>query len=255
MNDVGDRVAGQTTERGSDPTGEPPADAPQQLDSDTLRNLMRLALGGAFEGSAELARRLEHWQAQAGEAAEPQATPLTGESDLARLRFALVGLMFEAPDVVERGARVLGSATRTSTGFLSRVIGPLASSRAARPVLRRYDAFVDDRLSALERWIAVGRAEEQSSRAMVRDLTDEEVNTVIEYLADKPEVRELIQEQSLSMADDAVGELRGQTASADRLIERIVSSSLRRRPADVGPAPPPSLPNRARASGREKKSG
>jgi hypothetical protein len=255
VNGVDDRVAGQSTELGSEPPGEPSADAAQQLDADTLRNLMRLALGGAFEGSAELVRRLEHWQAQAGEAGRPGATPLTDESDLARLRFALVGLMFEAPDVVERGARNLGSATRASTGFLSRVVAPLAASRAARPIVRRYDAFVDDRLSTLERWIAAGRAEEQSSRSMVRDLTDEEVNTVIEYLADKPEVRELIQEQSLSMADDAVGELRGQTASADRLIERIVSSSLRRQPADVEPAPPPSMPNRARSSGREKKSG
>lgn len=226
-----------------------------QLDADTIRNLMRLALGGAFEGSAEVARRLERWQSQAGQAVEQVGDSSSDETDLDRLRFALVGLLFETPDVVERGARSLGSATRTSTGVMSRFVSPLASSRAARPFVRRYDAFVDDRLSALDRWIAAGRTEERSSRAMVREFTDEEVNAVIEYLADKPEVRDLIQEQSLGMAGEAVGELRGRTAKADRLLDRLVSSSLRREPSEVEPAPPPRRPAPARRSATDRDSG
>jgi hypothetical protein len=234
---------------------EQPSEQPLEFDAEAARNLLRLALGGAVEGSAALLRRLEQEQA-AMRSSETQSlgTESPGQpsdtTDLQRLRYALVGLLFEAPDAVGRTFNVLESATRKSAGLASRILSPVTNSRVARPLVSRYDDFIEDRLSAFDRWVSMGRREEQTSRELVLRLTDDEIDAVIDYLAEKPEVRGLVQQQTTGMAQEAVGELRGRSVNADRLIERVLLAGLKRRDAEVEPAPPPNLPRRKQDEGR-----
>jgi hypothetical protein len=54
------------------------------------------------------------------------------------------------------------------------------------------------------------------------------IDEVLDYMAKNPEVRQLIEQQGMSMADTAVGEVRERTATADMWIERIARSLLHR---------------------------
>ena len=49
-------------------------------------------------------------------------------------------------------------------------------------------------------------------------------------------VQEIIQQQSLGMADEAIEEMRERTVTGDFLLERPVRSILRRRPRESVPA-------------------
>jgi hypothetical protein len=56
---------------------------------------------------------------------------------------------------------------------------------------------------------------------------------VMTQLAQKPEVRELLQQQSMSLAGEVVGEVRQRTASTDALLERLARAILRRSPHEA----------------------
>jgi len=60
---------------------------------------------------------------------------------------------------------------------------------------------------------------------------------VIDHLAENPEIRELVAQQSMGMAEDIVDGVRARTVSADTLIERVVRGLLNRPPREQLPAP------------------
>jgi hypothetical protein len=78
--------------------------------------------------------------------------------------------------------------------------------------------------------------EEQQSRQMAQEAVVGVIDELLDYMARNPEVRQLIEQQGMSMADSAVGEVRERTATADMWIERIARSLLHR-PASEETAP------------------
>lgn len=108
----------------------------------------------------------------------------------------------------------------------------------------------------VEGWIARGRYEERFGRTLSRQLAGRPINEIVDYLAENPHVyklveeqlerlrenpepvRELVQNQSVSMAAEAVDELREQGVTADNLIEGFVRRVLRRPPRPDLPPPP-----------------
>ena len=71
-----------------------------------------------------------------------------------------------------------------------------------------------------------------------RALRSEEIRLVLEWIADSPEIRKAVFQQSAGLADVVGREVRGRSASADDAAERLARSFLRRRPRSNGGSGP-----------------
>ena len=206
---------------------------------DTNLALMRLLLGGMVVGADELRARLWRWElaSRSGpyQAAAPQGSPTW-------LRFALVGMAFETESRMRRGfsrmlARFEWLADETNgayTRFAYAVRGtPLDDAvRYLDDVLYRASRTVDE-------WVAHGWIEEQQGRRMAEQATVSVLDELLDYMAHNPEVRRLIEQQGMSMAEATADEVHERMATADQWIERLAHNLLRR-PTGEKPAAPTS---------------
>jgi hypothetical protein len=204
-----------------------------QPSPETLQLILQLAVGGVMEGADELARRLQERQHELNQNRAGKITVFAGdESDAERLRYALLGILFETPGVVARQLSAARQNTQRVAGMVAKVTRPLTNSWLARPARRRYQNLVARRNALIDRLIEVGRTEEQSGRLLARDVTVETLDELLTYLAQKPEIRQIVQEQGLSLTGEVVNEMRKRTAAADSLVDRL----LGRRTPDPPPA-------------------
>lgn len=219
----------------ADPELQPPQaqSTPQEVDEQVnqdMKILLRLLVGTAVEGSDEFRRRARLWQAEMN-ISDPSrmVISLEDETDAARLRYTLVGFLFQAIDAGYNSLNLLERVSSQAYTIFSRMFAPLSKSRLWQPVQEHYEFYGEKGESIVNSWINTGRREEQVSRALVRKQAYEElINDVIEYLAQKPEVRELVQQQSVGMAGEIVGDLRERSSEFDSLLEERVNTLLRR---------------------------
>src|SRR5262245_23476521 len=198
-------------------------------DYETLILVMRVLIGGALEGADELARRLKERQQEFNQNRTTSVTILTDdESELARLRFALIGLLFQASDqMVDRMASAQQTG-RKAVGMADKVVGSILNSRLMRPLQRRGEKLKAEGEWLVDNLIKRGRVEEQAGRLLAREASVGVIDEVLAFMAEKPEIRELIQQQSVGMASEVVGQFRRRTADADKLIDRLAGAILRR---------------------------
>lgn len=200
---------------------------PNQERIEAMQTVMRLLVGGVLEGAEELNRRLKAARAELElEAAATTVDP--DETGLDRLRYALIGTLVQTPEVVQQKLATANRVSRKATDLVSRVTNPLTSSWVMRPARRRYERFVARGETRFQRLLDRGRAEELSGRALVRRTTANGLDELLDYLAQKPEIRALVQQQSRGMAEEMMGEIRDRSATADALTERIARAILRR---------------------------
>lgn len=216
---------------------------------ESLVTLLRLLVGGAVIGVDELQRRSRQWRAEISQAAANKMViaPLA-ELERSRQRHTLIGLLFETPEALSNRLARVGQASGAAAGLVGKVSAPIVNSRLVRPLKRRFDNLVRQSESNIERWAERGRVEEQVSRAIaeqaIAELFDEVMAEVITQLAQKPEVRELLQQQSVGLAGEVIGEVRQRSASADALLERVARTILRRSPHEaVVELPGPAVPS------------
>lgn len=221
--------------------GVSPALPPADPEFDAYLSAVRLLIGGAVEGTAELAHRLERWEAElrAAEAAPEPATPET-PGDVAR--YMLVGLAFSAGEGARRQVVKLAQTSDLFLRLGGSAARPLVNNRLTGRVVGPFDrAF--DRLATRGRqrvngWVALGREQEPQARLLARKAYLEGVDEFISYLAENQELADLVQKKSVGLATEAVDEIRSRTVSADALAEGLVRRILRRPPR--GGLPPPS---------------
>ena len=192
-----------------------------------LQTMLRVLVGGVMEGTDELMRRLKAAQAEL-ESNTVTTTVDPNETDLDRLRYALISTLIQTPELMWEGLTTAGQVSNKATNFVSKVVGPVASSRLMRPVRQRTDRLIARGQARVDRLLELGRAEEQAGRALARRATASGVDELLDYLAHKPEIRDLVQQQSIGMADEMIGELRNRSTAADALAERIARAILRR---------------------------
>ena len=214
----------------------------QEPDLETLHTLMRLLIGSTTEGTDELIRRLKEWQKEIGQTSEATMVISPDETELDRLRYAFIGFLFESPRAVIKGVSTVDRTARKATGLMSKLFSPVTNSRLMRPARDRYEKMAMRGESILENWIQTGRAEEQLSRILVKRGTSGVIDEFLQYMAENPEVRTLVQQQSIGMADEVLGEVRNRTASADTLVERVARSILRLPPRESQPSSTMELP-------------
>jgi hypothetical protein len=222
-----------------DPALQPPQLQPAALVSgeqgdEDLKFLLRLLIGSAVEGSDEFRRRARLWQAEMS-VSDPSRMVISDddETGAANLRYSLIGFLFHSVDAGYKSISFLERASSRAYSLVSRAFAPLTKSRFWRPVQDRFDLYGSVGETIVSSWNRTGRREEQVSRALARKQAyNEIVNDIIAYLAQKPEVRDLVQQQSVGMVEEIVGDIRERSSEFDSQLEDRVYRLMGRRRID-----------------------
>jgi len=217
---------------------------------DALRSTTRLLVGLALVGGDELLKRLQMLERDFDalprdpeEMAARIRTSPTGQHIPDDIRHALIGLAFEMQDQVRvqtprllaAADQIISDVTRPAQSILNHI--PIVGS-LSRSLGLQYDTLQKRGEDRLKRWIAIGQREEARSRVLADQTFTRIVDDVIDYLADKPEVQNLIAGQTTGLAGEVLSEVRERTVSGDSFLEGIVRAVLRKAPR--AELPPPS---------------
>jgi len=213
---------------GSPTAGGRAAQTPEDADFDALQSILRLAVGGALEGSDEAVRRLKAQEARLRASGASAPTVEHDETDADRARYAAIGLLFEGERALRAGLSVWERSAALAVNAAARAAKPVTSSRLGRPWQQRYDQLADRGAGIVDRWVQTGRIEEPRSRAMMLGVAGQAIDDTIDELAELEGVQQIVQQQSVGMATMMVGEARERTATGDNLLEQITHRLLRR---------------------------
>jgi hypothetical protein len=147
------------------------------------------------------------------------------------LRHAAWGLLV---DLVDRGraAQALLRASLWRAAMSARRLAPPLARARHLPGAAHWHAWRARRRVALARLAAAGQREEAASRAVAREALTSLRERALARVADSPDLKRVIREQSQGIAVTAVNELRNRSARADRLAERAVRRLLGRGQTD-----------------------
>ncbi len=237
------------------PALRPAAEAPPPPDPefDAYMAVIKLLIGGTIEGAAELIKRLEKWEIELSTAdGVPEAGQIRSDNDAAR--YLLAGMVLSAGDGARRQAIRLVRASNQAFRLGGSAAQPLVRNRLTGIVMgpfdRAFNRLVTRGQKHINDWVELGRAQEPGARRLARKTYLEIVDEFIGYLAENEELADLVQEQGVSLATEAVDEFRSRTVSADEVAENIVRRILRRPPRRELSPPPESV---AQAAANVKK--
>jgi hypothetical protein len=206
---------------------------------DALNSLTRLLLGGALEGSSELARRLAMWEAylrqENGDVPPPEESGEESDSEQL-LRHALIGLVFTGEEKARRGLSLVWGVQKRLAKTAVSTARPLTNNRLLQPLQHRLDRAAERGQQEILRWIERGQAEEPFSRQLATLAYAEIVAEFISQLAENREVQELVQQQGVGLAGEVVDQVRERSFTADTVVERL-ARALTRRPPRLTPPP------------------
>jgi hypothetical protein len=133
-------------------------------------------------------------------------------------------------------------------------MSPVLGSRVFSPVRVPFESLVERGQAQVNYWRELGRAEEAFSRALAQDTAEQLIDTTVDTVGSDPRIQgivlDIIQQQGMGIADEAVEEVRERTVSGDMLLERPVRSVLRRRPRESLPAPTEMIRNLPKPSAK-----
>jgi polyhydroxyalkanoate synthesis regulator phasin len=146
-----------------------------------------------------------------------------------QLRYLLLGILFEIPDLFERGIQNSGYTSSKVYEFFSKIFTPITDSRVFSPVKHQYDHAAARGEKVVDRLIMKGRLEEQNSRRILQQETiDDLINEFVEYLVLKIKVQEIIQQEGTTMAVSVVDEFQDQSSNVDSILEQKLKSIFRK---------------------------
>jgi hypothetical protein len=205
-----------------------------------LKAAMRLVVGSTLTGRDALTQELR--KIQAAQVIDKPEMIVVDENEEFRdkLKYLLLGVLFETPDVLQRNMLTVEKASSKVFGLFSKIVSPLTNSWLFSPVKNQVDVAASRGERVIDRLIMKGRMEEQNSRLMMRqENINNLMNEFVDYLVLKTEIRQIIQEASVNVAGDVVVDLQEQSAAVDTAMEQKLKSIFRRRPPEQ-PVPPPS---------------
>jgi hypothetical protein len=212
---------------------------PQNVSKDQLDILIRLVIGTGLIGAEELGQYLQQWEENARHQAEAMAAP--EETKAAIVRYAVLGALFELKDKVELGLGNLGKTANNIGQTVSEKSKPVTRSRFYQPIQKKYDDLVAYGESKINPLVERGRREDPVARALAREALTESIDELIEFFAENEEITELIQQQSLGMANEVVEDVRTRTVTADNVMERFTRNLLRKSQREELPPPSPAV--------------
>jgi hypothetical protein len=213
---------------------------PQQISD--LKASLRLLVGSALNGTDAYLLRLRRAQA-AQESVRPETIVIDeNETIRDRLKFLLLGILFEAPDTLQRGMERAEQVSSKVYRLVSTILSPISNSRIFNPVRYRYDDVAARGEKVIDRLVMKGRLEEQNSRMLLQQKNlDDVVNEVLEYVLLRTELMEIVQESGVGVAGGMMDDFRDQSASVDNLLEGKLKSLFKKRTptqADAVPGQP-----------------
>lgn len=224
-----------------------------QADTDILRSLTRVIIGGALLSWDELMAHLRMWEIkmqyirarqQMARAGTPDlrrlATPPSSQADNAAetMRYALIGLLFQSQNRFrKRTAQALGLADKTTGAFWKPVRDWMERSRLTRPARSQLDSLIERGEMVVDQWVQQGREEEVHSRRLATVAVQETFSTSMDQLGRAPALQDLVRQQSAGLTKDVLDEVRERTVSADTVVEHVARSLLRRAPRATLPPP------------------
>jgi hypothetical protein len=184
----------------------------------TMRMLMRMALGSTIIGREDLKNRFQDKQSEPHipGAELNRVTPIESEAD--RARYAVVGAIANSSEALRKSLSKLGQRSDRSYGRLSREIQPATDSRLLKPFRRRYRRYLDHGDKVVSKWVAAGRREEYLGRQLAQETAIESIEETLDYLADSPELDELMAQESVDLVDDILFDDIRESASNTSLI-------------------------------------
>jgi hypothetical protein len=203
-----------------------------------IKGTFRLVLGSAMTGKDAYTKRLR--QIQSGqETVKPEAIVVdANETRRDQLRYLLLGMLFETPDLLQRSLVSVEHASTKVFGMISRLVSPITNSWVFTPVKGSYDGAVSRGEKVIDRLIMKGRIEEQNSRlALQQKAIDDLVNEILEYVLLKTDLQQLIQEEGIGVAGSVVDEFREQSSNVDSLMDSKLKSFFRRVPSQSSTPP------------------
>lgn len=223
-----------------------------------LRTLTRFAIGGIALAMDGITNQMSTWNAVSDEQesdtqpstinygiTEITIQPQNSEINQAKnettgqlARYALIGIVLSAENRISSGFSLIGRIANRLGRAAKPITDPISSSTRLHPVHKRYDKLANRGQAQVTQWINNGREEENRGRQLVQVALNETMETSIEYIAEKPEIQELIQSQSTGLANEIIEEVRERTVSADTLAENILRSFLRLTPRSEISGPP-----------------
>ncbi len=218
-----------------------PAAPPPDPEFDAYLAVVKTLLGGAVEGTAELARRLERLEAalRASDDGPPGPGAVNSTADV--LRYLVFGASLSAADGLRQRAVRLAEASDVFIRVTGSAVAPLTRSRLTRRVVGPFDRalgrMVNRGQTRVNAWVELGRANEPTARLVARQAYLEAVDDFIGHLSQNQQLSDLVQEQSVGLATEFVEEVRERTVSADTLAESIVRRILKRPPRTALPPP------------------
>jgi hypothetical protein len=211
----------------------------------TVRMLMRMALGGAVIGREEMKNRFQDKQSDSHipGAELNRVTPIESETD--RARYAAVGAIANSSEVLRISLTKMEQRSDRSYGTLIRALQPVTDSRLLKPFRRRYRRYLDHGDKIVSKWIAAGRREEYLGRQLAQEAAVESIEETLDYLADSPEMDELMTQQSLDLVDDILlDDIRESASNTSLILSNWFNTViLRRKRQLISDSSPPSDEN------------
>jgi hypothetical protein len=236
------------TEAGDDLRAASPAvRSPREEAIFTIRLLTAVSVGAVVEGGDQLVKRLKQYEEELRLAGTDLEAGETGidEDELDRLRYATIGLLFDTQSMIGRSLELAWKAAETGVAVTEKISGPFWNFPLFRPFTKRVEKRMENMAEhgqdSLARWIAIGRQVEPRGRRLATFTYEEIVSEFINRLAENPEVRALVAQQSISLAAGMRDEVRERTVTSDNVLEDIARRILRREPRTALPQPPPEV--------------
>ena len=222
---------------------QPPADAPVARGEtyEAIQSITRLLVGGALAGSDELIKRLHQLEREIAAAEEADrmrqgetaVDPSITDNEHKRVRYALIGLVFEGQNAVRKRIPLMKRIARLGVNSASLAVDVMSDNRVGREINGRFNQFATQGNHTVNRWIERGRQEESTSRQLSLLMLSDVIDDFIGNLAENEEISDLVTQQSVGLAGEVVDTVREQTVTADTIVERIARAVLRRPPRET----------------------
>jgi hypothetical protein len=204
-----------------------------QTDAETLYLFTRFLTGLAVMGGEELFERLRTFQAEYDDKlASGRVKDESGdENGIDTLRYLLIGAVLRGQKrAVRRFQSGVNFSFRVSSSLLNTIAG-LTDNTWMRPMREPIEGKVQEWQEEAKTMVREGRAAEENGRFLVQETVPDLIDDFIDYLAQNPQLAELIRaqigEQSVSMAGVVMDNSRRISIGADNVLEGVIRRLFR----------------------------
>jgi hypothetical protein len=196
-------------------------DAPPELRpiESPSRLMARLLGGGVVAGRARLSEALRVLDQARCQPPLALARPPT-------LRHVVIGALVDTPPRLQAMARRARPLSRAAGRWADRTWRLMLRVPIAGRVTRRHLAASQQRIA---HWGELGRQEEAAARSLAEAAAQAMVEVAVAVVADSPDVRRVIEEQSAGLTRSMLEDIRDRSARADERAQALARHLLRRR--------------------------